>query len=95
MVKIWRDLYTVEKSTKLGKRSVYGPLIDFRRVPKIFTSGTPLNRGVMLSIILSLADKIVSSTPSGENVFPLYFVIFTRNLKFIVKMFLQKKYFIF
>jgi len=51
MVKNWRDLYTVDKSTKIGKRSVCGPLIDFTRGAQNFHfRNTPKSEDIILSL---------------------------------------------
>jgi len=81
MVKNWRDLYMVTKSTKMVREVFRVNLSILEGMSKIFTSGTHSNQRY----------NIVSSIPSGENVFPKYFVIFTHNLKFIVEMSLKKK----
>jgi len=47
--------------------------------PKILTSGTPQNWGY----------NIVSSTPSGNNAFLYYFVLFMHNLEFFINKSLQ------
>jgi len=71
------EIYTRRtKAPKLVKEVFRVDLSILEGVPKIFTSGTPPNWGY----------NIVPSTPSGENVFPQYFVFFTHNLKFVVKM---------
>jgi len=47
-----QDLFTVDKSTKIGKRSVCGPLIDFRRgAQNFYLRNTPKSEDIILSLV--------------------------------------------